>query len=207
MRSLIAQRSRIGQGGHWRSDLLISLLLALQCACGAAQGAARHADGKRHAVAGTKVSVEVPAGYLIGEGMNWGSDTPQGAILLTVRRQAEPAQGLKAYADQYIQQTQKSGLADIEYDKIVPLGDLEGRLIQAIELNRDNPAAIWLMLTLAEDGLYAAAASGPAAALLVRRQELETFLKSLRIDAPSDPKGPPKADPFVDVDLPQPVTP
>jgi len=186
---------------------LILLLVAVLCACGAAQSGTKQADGARHTVAGTRVSIEVPKGYLIGEGMNWGTDTPQGGILLTVRRQAEPAEGMKAYADQYIKQTQKSGLADIEYDKTVPLGDLEGRLIQAIELNRDHPAAIWLMLALAEDGLYAAAASGPAAALLVRRQELETFLKSLRIAAPTDPKAAPKKDPFAEVDLPQAVTP
>lgn len=199
-------RSLRSCAGVLARSCLILLLVAVLCACGAAQGRNKQADGTRHTVAGTRVSVEVPKGYLIGEGMNWGSATPEGAILLTVRRQAEPAEGMKAYADQYIKQTQKSGLADIEYDKTVPLGDLEGRLIQAIELNRDHPAAIWLMLTLAEDGLYAAAASGPAAALLVRRQELETFLKSLRIEAPNDPKAAAKKDPFAEVDLPQPAT-
>ncbi len=169
--------------------LLFTLLLAC-VACSGAETAAElpKTDGQRHVLLGAPhASVIVPKGLDVAAPLTWVWQTNDGAILLTVRRQQEPPDGMNAQLDHVIRQMQQGGEADLMGDRSVQLGDLEGRLVEATTLRKaDPPTSLWLMLCVAEDGMYALTVAGPTVALKERRKELLQFVESLRIASPQD---------------------
>jgi hypothetical protein len=141
------------------------------------------ADGQRHAVAGSRASLEVPKDFRIVDPTTWlvplGSD--QG-ILAHLQRTQEPAEGAMVQLDNAIAALQKQGEADVERDEHVLLGDLDARLVQALELREKPAKALWMVVTAAEDGMYTLTLAGPVAEMRKRGAMLE-------IDLPLEPTG------------------
>lgn len=167
------------------SATCLGLALWLLTGCGGAQtpsGPARIADGSQVLVTGLGATVLVPAGYTFFDSATWLLDlSPTERVVLHVERSPEPEQGYEGAVDERIKQMDREGEAGVERDEWVKLDDLDGRMIEAIELRRRPPGALWLVVTGAEDGMYTASAAGPAAVLRQRRTEIEGFLRSLRI--------------------------
>lgn len=170
--------------------LVLTLLLALT-ACSGAETVPDlpKTDGQRHALLGAPyASVIVPKGLDVAAPLTWLWPSNDGALLLTVRRQQEPVDGMNAELDRVIRKMQEGGEADVMGDRIVPLGDLEGRLVEATTLrNVDPPTSLWLMLCVAEDGMYALTVAGPTGVIKDRRKDLLTFVESLRVNVPQVP--------------------
>jgi hypothetical protein len=145
-------------------------------------------DGQRHVLLGAPhASVIVPKGLEVAAPLTWVWQTNDGGILLTVRRQQEPPEGMNVQLDHVIRQMQQGGEADLMGDRIVQLGDLEGRLVEATTLRKaDPPTSLWLMLCVAEDGMYALTVAGPTVAIRDRRKDLLMFVESLRVASPQD---------------------
>ena len=152
-------------------------------------------DGTRHSLLGAPhVSVIVPKGLDVAAPLTWVWQTPDGPILVTVRRQQEPQDGMNAELDREIRKMQEGGDADVMGDRMVPLGDLEGRLVEATTTRKqDPPNSLWLLLCVAEDGMYALTVAGPTVAVKDRRSELLAFMESLRIVSPQPPAPQPAA--------------
>jgi hypothetical protein len=140
-------------------------------------------DGERHPLIGAPhASVIVPKGLEVAAPLTWVWRIPEGPILLTVRRQQEPQDGMNAQLDREIRKMQEGGDADVMADRTLPLGDLEGRLVEATTLRKeDPPTSLWLLLCVAEDGMYALTIAGPTGAIKDRRKELTAFIESLRV--------------------------
>lgn len=188
----------------------IWLALGLCAACSAPQQVPPQlATGERVPIPDTAASIVVPRGFAKLDDGTWGIEVDRGrAVVLKVQRAAEPEVGAQAHVDRLIADMHRQGNEDLERDELVPLGDLQGRMLQAVELRGEEPASLWLMVVVAEDGMYTATVAGPALELRRKRQELEGFLKSLRIPLPAgsatrgvpavkpDPLGiePPKED-------------
>ncbi len=152
-------------------------------------------DGMRHPLLGAPhVSVVVPKDMEVVQPLTWAWRTVDGPIVLTVRRQQEPADGMNAELDREIRKMQEGGEADLMGDATLQLGDLEGRLVEATTLRKaDPPTTLWLMLCVAEDGMYALTVAGPTGGIKDRRVELLAFMHSLRIVPPQERTGQPAA--------------
>lgn len=174
--------------------LVLSLLLTSLSACGGPQGVGRSSvrtDGSRIGLPGMRASVQVPKGFEVVDDRTWVQKLGQDrGVILRVHQQPEPPEGADRHVDKLIQDLEKQGEAGVETDRTVPLGDLDGRLVQAIELRRRPPAALWLVVAVAEDGLYTVSVAGPADELRKRRTEFEGFLQSLRVLQPAGPPVP-----------------
>jgi hypothetical protein len=158
--------------------LLLHALAAFACAGPAANS--DKATGDRVDIG--PASVVPPKGWRKLETLGWMLPLDEyRALVLRVNRIQEPDQGADAHVDQLLADVRKSGTADVEADRNVMLGDLDGRLIQTVETQGSDPQALWLIVALAEDGLYTASAVGPAAEMHKRRTEIEAFLLSLRV--------------------------
>ncbi len=157
-------------------------------------------DGLRHPLLGAPhASVIVPKGLDVAAPLTWLWPSNDGPILLTVRRQQEPGDGMNAQLDRVIRTMQEGGEADVMGDSIVQLGDLEGRLVEATTLRKqDPPTSLWLMLCVAEDGMYALTVAGPTGVIKDRRKELRAFMESLRIVSPQ-PQPPGQSPPVPDL--------
>jgi len=167
-------------------------------------------DGLRHPLLGAPhVSVVVPKGLDVVQPLTWLWQTEDGPILLTVRREQEPADGMNAGLDREIRALEQGGQAELADDRAVQLGDLEGRVVEATTVRKDQPpTSAWLMVCVAEDGMYVLTVAGPASAIKDRRPELLAFIESLRIASPADRPSPPPQAPVPDlVEPPTAVTP
>ncbi len=184
---------------------ILQLLMALALVLPACSGAETtpdmpKTDGLRHSLLGAPhASVIVPKGLETAAPLTWLWPTNDGPILLTVRRQQEPPEGMNAQLDHVIREMQQGGDADLMGDRVVQLGDLEGRLVEATTLRKqDPPTSLWLMLCVVEDGMYALTVAGPTGAIKDRRKELLTFVESLRVAMPSE-RGPQGEKPVPDL--------
>lgn len=167
---------------------LTVVLLFLLGACSAPTTQAKHADGQRHPVPGAvRATVVVPAEAEIVAPTTWMWPSKDGPILLTVRRQPEPNEGANPFLDREIKKLQAGGEIGIAGDRRVPLGDLEGRLIEATTLlKEETPTALWQLVCVAEEGMYTVTVAGPLLAMQERREKLQGFLKSLRVGLPEE---------------------
>ena len=164
-------------------SLLVVLLLLTGCSGADTVSDLPKTDGERHPLIGAPhASVIVPKGLDTAAPLTWVWHAPEGPILLTVRRQQEPLDGMNAQLDREIRKMQEGGDADVMADRTLPLGDLEGRLVEATTLRKeDPPTSLWLLLCVAEDGMYALTIAGPTGAIKDRRKELTAFMESLRV--------------------------
>jgi hypothetical protein len=143
------------------------------------------ADGQRHPISGSQASLVVPRDFRIVEPTTWVWPLGQNrAIVLRVQRAQEPEAGLQATLDAQVRAIEQQGEAGIERDQMVPVGDLEGRLLEAVELRRRPPQARWVLTVLAEDGVYTLSLDGEAEELRRRQTVLEATLRSLRVPLP-----------------------
>lgn len=122
---------------------------------------------------------------------------PGQALFLRLQVTPEPEGGATAHVNRLLADIERQGQAGVLRDQVVALGDLDGRLIEAADLppttrGQGNPQALWLVVVVAEDGMYTASATGPAAELKARRPLLEAFLLSVRVAAPG---GKPRPQP------------
>ena len=172
--------------------LLGSLTLAACSGAGPVVLDLPRTDGERHPLLGAPhASVAVPKDLEVVAPLTWVWQTPDGPLLLGVRRNQEPREGMHAALDREIRQMQAGGEADVMADHLVQLGDLEGRLVEATTTKKDAPpTALWLLLCGAEDGLYALSVAGPTVAMGERRKDLQAFLTSLRVATPPPPPAP-----------------
>ena len=156
--------------------------------------------GERVPIEGTSASIVVPRGYAKLDAGTWGLELERGrAVLLKVQRVPEPEIGAQTYVDQIVAAMHSQGNEDLERDEAVTLGDLRGRLLEAVELRGNEPASLWLVVLVAEDGMYTATVAGPAVEVRSKRAELEAFLTSLRVPLPSGatrPEPPKVVDPL-----------
>lgn len=186
----------------------LTLLASLLTACSGADTSPEllKTDGQRHSLLGApQASVIVPKDLDVAAPLTWLWQTTEGPILLTVRRQQEPQDGMNAELDREIAKMQQGGDADVMADRKLPLGDLEGRLVEATTLRKDDPpASLWLLLCVAEDGMYALTVAGPSGAIRERRKELTAFMESLRVMSAPQP-APQAAAPVPDLVEPPPV--
>ena len=188
------------QPGH-AAAWLSALTLACCLGCSAPQVLPPEiATGDRVGIAGTSATIAVPRGFSRIDAQSWGLEVEHGrVVLLRVQRAEEPPAGAEAHVDDLVAEINRLGQEGIERDEHVALGDLQGRMIQAVQLRGEEPASLWLMVLVAEDGMYTASAVGPASDIRRLRPELETFLKSLRVPlpAPSLQRAPaPAVDPL-----------
>lgn len=186
-----------GRVGGW----LGALVLACCLGCSAPQVAPPEiATGERIGIPGTSATIAVPRGFARIDPLSWGMEVENGrVVLLRVQRAEEPAAGAEAHVDDLVAEINRLGQEGIERDEHVALGDLQGRMIQAVELRGEEPASLWLVIVIAEDGMYTASAVGPATDVRRMRPELERFLMSLRVPlaAPSLQRSPaPVVDPL-----------
>ena len=143
------------------------------------------ADGQRHAIAGSRATLVVPKDFRVVDPTTWvwplGQDR---GIVLHVQRSQEPEAGMQATIDAQVRAIEQQGEAGIERDKMVPVGDLEGRLVQAVELRKRPAHARWVLSVLAEDGVYTLTLDGEADELRRRQTVLDALLRSLRVPLP-----------------------
>ena len=143
-------------------------------------------DGKRVLVPiGDRnvVTVEPIAGAGIADGQTWALLLGQSrALVLRVYRAPEPEGGGDKYVDSLLAALGKSGQADVEGDVRIKLGDLDARLVKAVELRNKPALALWMVIAVAEDGLYTASVYGERDVIVEKTKEVEGFLRSLRID-------------------------
>lgn len=153
--------------------------------------------GGRRTLPAAPGSVEVPPGLRIVDPQTWALPLPDGKVIgLRLQRLPDPDGGAMAQVDKLIRQMEKTGQAGVERDAVVQLGDLEGRLVQAVDLGKEDPQALWLVVAVAEDGVYTASVAGPATEVRSRRGMLEGFLLSLRVPVPGRVPAPAPADPL-----------
>jgi len=142
------------------------------------------------------VSAAPPAGSRLIETGTWawpvGSER---AIVLRVHRSDEPAGGGDAYVDSLVQALGKGGRAGVERDARIRLGDLDARRIDAATLRERPPIGLWMVIAAAEDGLYTATAYGLRDDLRARQVEIDAYLASLRVEAPTPPRPAVAPDP------------
>lgn len=191
---------------------LFVLGCALVAACSGAQVASvdqlPKADGQRHTLPGSRASIVIPKDFRIADATTWIWPLGQERnVIVHVQRAQEPEMGAMAWLDKTVADMEKQGAAGVERDQRVLLGDLDGRLLEAIELRSKPPNALWQLMTVAEDGMWTVTAAGPADALRQRRTVVEAFLLSLRIEAPDGGRRLPQQAPEHDLDLPAEVTP
>lgn len=179
---------------RWNSLLLVmAVALAMPaltaCSAPATLDALPTADGAPVRVPvgiQTTVTVQPPKGVRVVDPQSWvwqlGQDR---AILLRVQQNPEPDGGVKAFFDSQIEALNREGSAGIERDEVVMLGDLEARLVQAVELRGQPATALWLIVTGAEDGMYIASAAAPIDVMRSKSKEVLAFLTSLRIQPPA----------------------
>lgn len=145
-------------------------------------------DGERHSVVGAPhASLVVPKDCEIYDATTWVWTTGEGPILLTLRRQLEPPEGMDAYLDKEIRTVLAGGEVGLSGDTRVNVGDLEGRLLEFNTLRKQvEPTTMWLLVTLAEDGMYTTGVAGPLVAVKDRQKALRAFQLSLRVSAPAE---------------------
>lgn len=167
------------------------------------------ADGQRHSIANSRASIQPPVEFRVVDATTWVLPLSREAgILVHLQRAQDPAEGAMAHLDKVIADLQKQGEADVERNESITLGDLDGRFVQALELRAKPAKALWMVVTVAEDGMYTVTAAGPVAALRERQALLESFLLSLRVDPPEGTSRPVHAKPIAEeIDLPQPASP
>lgn len=195
--------------------LKLGATLALMLACSGGQVLTPspdnlpRADGQRHAVAGSRASLEIPKEFRIVDATTWLLPLgPNAGILAHLQRAQEPADGAMAQLDRAIAELQKQGEADVERDERVILGDLDARLLQALELREKPAKGLWMIVTAAEDGMYTLTVAGPVAEMRTRQAILEPLLLSLRVEAPvGTTRVPPKPVIPPEIDLPLEPTP
>lgn len=89
-----------------------------------------------------------------------------------------------AALDARLEAIRRSGIAGIVVDEQVELGDLDGRLVEAIDLIGARRSGLLLVAVEAEPGLVIAQVVAPAEVIKHARAELVAALTSLRIAAP-----------------------
>jgi hypothetical protein len=174
-----------------RAMVWIAAGMTLVSACTAAPvvDTAPVADGQRVTVPiGTlnQVSLEPPKGARRLDPQTWlWSSGPDQAVVLRVQQNPEPEGGTTAYVDRQLAVIHEGGDAGVERDERMQLGDLEARRVHAVELRKQPPAALWLVIATAEDGMFVISAAGPRDLLRTRSRELDAFLASVRILPPA----------------------
>ncbi len=167
------------------------------------------ADGQRHSLANSRASLQAPVPFRVVDATTWVLPlAPGSGILVHVQRVQEPAEGAMGHLDKMIADLQRQGEADVERDEKILLGDLDGRFVRALELRAKPAKGLWMVVTVAEDGMYTVTAAGPLTALRERQALLESFLLSLRVDPPEGTARPVHKQAIAeDIDLPQPTSP
>lgn len=179
-------------------DALVRAATWLAClgalpACGGPQLAppvdvekVRFEPGDRHEIAGTGVSLELPKPFerkadraftVVSGG--------QVVALLTIEVHALGDRDADSLLDARLETMRRSGLAGVLRDERVELGDLDGRLIEAVDLIGAQRNALMLVATEGEQGLIVAQVIAPLALMKARRDAFEEMLRSLRVAAPS----------------------
>ena len=173
---------------------LLSPLGAASCS-GPEQQPTQFASGHRTIIAVSErnvVSIVPPLGAAIADRQTWAWLLANSrGLVLRVHRAPEPDGGADKYVDSLLAALGKSGQADVETDERIKLSDLDARMIHAVELRNTPVMALWMVLTVAEDGLYMASAYGERETLLAQQQGVRAFLLSLRVESRDKPPAQP----------------
>lgn len=175
--------------------MLAALLLAASTlACTGPQVAteaelddAHFAAGEVQQVRGEPITLAVPKGFERASDHGWLAKVrgrPVAALRVDVVRPV-PEQGMDAILDQRVREIRKAGVAGVLRDERVELGDLDGRLVEAVELVGDHRSALVLVATETEDALVTATLALPATMLKREGEMLRAALRTLRVAAPS----------------------
>lgn len=146
----------------------------------------RFEPGERHEIAGTGVSLELPKPFerkadRAFTAMSGG----QVVALLTVEIHALGDRDADSLLDARLETMRRSGLAGVLRDERIELGDLDGRLIEAVDLVGAQRNALMMVATEGEQGLIVAQVIAPVALMKARRDVFEEMLRSVRVAAPS----------------------
>ncbi|MEY3012001.1 MAG: hypothetical protein RIT45_736 [Pseudomonadota bacterium] len=196
LRSTLSPR-HAGADHPRRSVLLaaLGLVLSAATACGAVQTTPTPLDvdkitverGERSSIPGTGASLEIPKPFeRKADRVFVLQHRGQVVALLTVELHQLGDQDPEAVIDKRIEAVRRSGMAGILRDERVELGDLDGRLIEAIDLVGAQRNAMLLVAVESERGLVLAQIVAPVALLKARRAPLEAALRSLRVASPRE---------------------
>lgn len=176
---------------EWLYRLSIAVAVACTAACSTPVTGEPGvmSDGKRvHVPIGmvNQLSLEPPKGARRLDAQTWlWSFGANRTVVLRAQQNAEPEGGAMAYVDRQIAEMNQGGEAGVERDETLLLGDLEARRVDAVELRQKPPTSLWLVIATAEDGMFVISAAGPRDEMRAHSQELDAFLRSVRILAPS----------------------
>ena len=143
--------------------------------------------GEKQQVRGEPITLLVPKPFERAADHGWVAKlngTPFALLRVDVLRPL-PEQGMDAILNQRVRAIRKAGVAGVLRDERVQLGDLDGRLIEAVELVGDRREALLLVATETEDGLVTATLALPATMLKREGDVLRAALRSLRVAVPS----------------------
>ncbi len=164
-------------------------------ACGAVQTASTPLDvekiqveaGERRSIPGTGASIEIPKPFeRKADRVFVLQHRGQVVALLTVELHELGEQDPEALVDKRLEAVRRSGMAGVLRDERVELGDLDGRLIEAIDLVGAQRNAMLMVAVESERGLVLAQIVAPLALLKARREPLEAALRSLRVASPRE---------------------
>ncbi len=128
------------------------------------------------------VTLHVPVGFERKKPLIWTLDAGGSRhALLWLERKDLPKQGVKAWVQRSAADLGRFGLAGVTRRDTVPLGDLEGYLVEAITLVGKQRQAAMQIVVGAEDGMYVLSILSTIEAMAKNRKAFDTALRSLRI--------------------------
>ncbi len=142
--------------------------------------------GERQQVRGEPITLVVPKPFERAADHGWVAKVngrPVALLRVDCVRPV-PEQGMDAILDQRVREIRKAGVAGVLRDERVVLGDLDGRLVEAVELVGDQRNALLLVATETEDALVTATIAVPATVLKREGDVLRAALRTLRVAAP-----------------------
>lgn len=143
-------------------------------------------DGEQQQVRGEPITLRVPKPFERAADHGWVAKiqgTPFAMLRIDVLRPL-PEEGMDAILDQRVRAIRKAGVAGVLRDEKVSLGDLDGRMIEAVELVGDQRGALLLLATETEDGLVTATLALPATLLKREGAVLRAALLTMRVAEP-----------------------
>ncbi len=168
--------------------------LALLCACATAAATPppridtawlEFRDGPRQTITGTDVSLEVPAPFeRASDRVFWVRKDGQVLALLQIEvLDPAPEHGADGVVDAKTREVRRTGVGGVVRDEPVELGDLDGRLVEIIEVVGVERGALLMLATETERALVVATLAVPAAVHARSVETLRRALLSLRVVA------------------------
>lgn len=172
----------------------IAVTLALLCACaGAVATQPQRVDtawlkfsaGPRQTIIGTSVSLDVPLPFeRASDRVFWVRKDGLVLALLQIEVVDPPPElGADGVVEAKMRDVRKSGVGGVVRDEPVELGDLDGRLVEIVEVIGVERGALLLLATDTEQALVVATLAVPAEVHARSAETLRTALRSLRVAA------------------------